>query len=149
MGDRRTWGWVALAATVGAGCVGESSASRPARPIDELLGSPVLTGKPGLEVYIHRPSPDREVYTAYARFDGDEAAFRALAASLRLGPQGTPASGGNLPASWALPEGVAMPWWDAAAETPAVAAARSHGRAGWIVAKQEHGHVHLIVTDAM
>jgi hypothetical protein len=148
MATRAGAAW-AVVAMVGAGCVGESSASRRQRPIDELLDSSVLGGKPGLEVYIHRPSPDLEVYTAYARFDGDEAAFRALAAALRLGPQGTPASGGNLPASWALPDGVAVPWWDATMETPAVAAARSHGRAGWIVAKHEHGHVHLIVTDAM
>jgi hypothetical protein len=154
MGTRGHWSALAVAMLGAAGCVGESSASRSGRrdgpdAIGDLLGSAVLTGKPGLEVYVHRPSPDREVYTAYARFDGDEVAFRSLSAALGLGGQGTPASGGNLPASWALPEGVTLPWWDAGTDTPEVAGARSHGRAGWIVAKQEHGHVHLIVTDAM
>lgn len=115
--------------------------------LDELLGAPVLTGKPGIRVHIHRPSPQLALYQAFARFDGNDAAFRALAATLHLSAAGTPGAGGYLPAVWRAAEDVSLPWWDARAETPATAAARSFGSGGWIAAKLEGGHIYLTATD--
>lgn len=118
-----------------------------ARTLDSMLGARVIEGKPGLHVYIHRPSPALDLYSAYARFDGDEQAFQALAAALRLAGPRTPGAGGHLPASWHGPEGVSLPWWDPTLETPPTSAARSHGSGGWIVAKLERGRIYLIATD--
>lgn len=115
--------------------------------LDELLGARVLAGQPGVQAHIHRPSPQLPLYEAYARFDGDDAAFRALASALGLGAAGTPTAGGHLPAAWRAMSGAALPWWDATADTPASAGARQFGKAGWIVAKLERGRVYLIVTD--
>ena len=115
--------------------------------LDELLGAPVLTGKPGIRAHIHRPSPQLALYQAFARFDGDDAGFHALTTTLHLGGPGTPAAGGYLPAAWNAPGGVALPWWDAMPETPASAAARSFGSGGWIAAKLEGGHIYLTATD--
>jgi len=115
--------------------------------LDDFLGARVLAGQPGVHAHIHRPSPQLPFYEAYARFDGDAAAFRALASALRLGAAGTPTAGGFLPTAWRAMSDAALPWWDATADTPASAGARPFGNAGWIVAKLEHGHVYLIATD--
>jgi hypothetical protein len=131
-------GWsvvVALALAVSGGCDGIRGTSSTAKDIamtdvgkfDELIGTPVLAGKPAVQAHIHRPSPQLALYEAYARFDGDEAAFRSLVSTLALGAAGTASAGGHLPAVWRAPDAVALSWWDAMPETPAAAAARPFG----------------------
>jgi hypothetical protein len=118
-----------------------------AHKLDELLGASVLAGQPGIRVHIHRPSPQLMLYQAFARFDGNDVAFRALATTLNLGTAGTSAAGGHLPAAWRAPDAVSLPWWDAKPETPATAAARPFGSGGWIAAKLEGGRIYLTATD--
>lgn len=143
---------LALSATGACGPSGATSSAKEGsmsdvHKLDELLGAQVLAGRPGVQVRVHRPSPQLPLYEAYARFDGDEFAFRALMSALGLGAAGTATAGGHLPAAWRASDRVPLPWWDATAETPATAAARPFGSGGWIVAKLERGHVYLIVTD--
>lgn len=118
------------------------------KEVTKLLGSDALVGRPGLRVYIHRPAPHLAMYTAYARYHGDEAELARLASALRLARKGTIEAGGHLPAVWTAPPDASLPWWDATAETPEASAARSHGTSGWIVAKLEQGRIYVIVSDA-
>jgi hypothetical protein len=119
-----------------------------AREMIDLLGSDVLIGKPGLRVHIYRPAPHLAMYTAYARYHGGVDELARLASALRLAPKGTLEAGGHLPASWTLPSGASLSWWDATSETPEASAARPHGTSGWIVAKHEQGRIYVIVSDA-
>jgi hypothetical protein len=138
---------IALAAAACGPSARKEDVMSEAKKLDDLLGVRVFQGKPGLHVYIHEPSPQLGLYEAYARFDGDAQALRALGAELSLDAAGTQAAGGHLPASWHPPAGVSLPWWDASPETPPNAVARAHGSNGWIVAKLERGGIYLIATD--
>jgi hypothetical protein len=113
--------------------------------IEALLGAPLPGDARNVQYARVQPSPDLSFFTAYARFEATPSGFEGLVRRAGLHIAGSDDAFGLLPAAWRWPG--AAPWWTASDETPAAAAAKRSGVAGWTVVKYEQGSVFLIVSD--
>ncbi len=101
---------------------------------------------PRLEAYEYH-SLGGNSFRLFARFEGGPAAFEELVTGFGLSVFGASPPAPCLPHAWGGPETVDLGWWTPSTLTPhGLAGSRRFGTGSWITAKQEAGHVFIVIV---
>lgn len=110
--------------------------------LEAVLGTPLPRDVSHLLIYRLDRDEDLGPPMLYVRGELAEADWPPFAAQLQLDSHSR-----LLPADWQAPEGRALSWWTAAAETPKLSAARALGATGSAAAKLENGILFMVVVE--